>query len=286
MWDMLGYKTGQKVIFKHLTASAGVYVVIIFLVVYYFEFQIHLQCSCSPDRSSWHCGTYLALPTLIIFFMILFDDKHFRRILRFTCKCERECKLRGHFCAALFKFLFKAAATGLLWVASVLINGFWYTCCLNYSSRALTCKKSSELNLTEKATIADLKNDSEVFGLLVVLGIVGLLTLSVLPWNEFCCQKSSHRAQFEKNVLEQAEIHMEDKLERIAKAYVVQGAISDLESISEVTYEDETKQNVVVNIKKDWDKISDFALHLINSLSDESTGETTSELLLGHLAIN
>jgi hypothetical protein len=76
-----------------------------------------------------------------LFFLILWTDQMFKRVCRFTCRMSCKC----HFLCTLFSLLSKSACVGLLWIASVLIDGDWYVCCRNNlppEKVDLPCKKS------------------------------------------------------------------------------------------------------------------------------------------------
>ncbi len=59
----------------------------------------------------------------------------------------------------------KAALVGLLWVASVLIDGDWYVCCKNNGSKQqkqLACKQGKSITAEEQRIMAELENYSKV----------------------------------------------------------------------------------------------------------------------------
>lgn len=122
--------------------------------------------ACTCDYQIRDCIIYMALPSFIIFVLILWTDKTFQRVGRYTCgMCSRPCcsaKCCG-FCGVLLCHIVKAALVGLLWVVSVLIDGDWWVCCKNdVYDYDLACKDKTKITTEEQKHINDLKNRSRV----------------------------------------------------------------------------------------------------------------------------
>ncbi|CAB1322414.1 unnamed protein product [Coregonus sp. 'balchen'] len=196
------------------------------------------------------CTLYMVLPALILILLTLWMDGQFQRVLRMTCRCRCRCNLWG----ILLAILIKAAAIGLLWVVSVLLDGDWYVC---YQRAMLPCKNNTDdtpyQEELEKQLETHFKRKSMVYGLVLVLVLLFATSiLTAIPWTDICsiltagfcrvirstcskckCSKCSnccrmdckikpfHRALFEENIREQTEILIGNDFKTTAKECVV-----------------------------------------------------------------
>ncbi|CAB1322413.1 unnamed protein product [Coregonus sp. 'balchen'] len=243
---------GFEVLISQVRKTGGFYVTTIALFIYHVVFDENLKCLCKngvkPEVTYDHCHIYMVLPALILFLLTLWMDGQFQRILRMTFRCR--CNLWGRMLAILIK----AAAIGLLWVVSVLLDGDWYVC---YQRAMLPCRNNTD-NTTyqeelDKQLETRFKGDSVVYGLVLVLFLLFATSiLTAIPWTEICsiltagfcrvirsicskykCSKGSnccrmdckitpyHRALFEENIWEQTEILIENDFKTTAKECVV-----------------------------------------------------------------
>lgn len=166
------------------SAKLSIYTTVIVIFTYNVLLEKDVPCTCKPQQ--YQCNLYMWLPFGLIFFLILWMDKKFLRIWKYNCTCIcRPCSrstlcgwckqqlcdsvLCGWCCNPFFwvllRHILKAGLVGLLWVASVLIDGDWYVCCQNDQSEQqaqLACKRKDIITAEEQTIIAELKNSSKV----------------------------------------------------------------------------------------------------------------------------
>ncbi|CAB1322420.1 unnamed protein product [Coregonus sp. 'balchen'] len=179
---------GFDVLISQVRKTASFYVTTIALFIYHVVFDENLKCLCKngvkPEVTYDHCTFYMVLPALILFLLTLWMDGQFQRILRITCRCRCRCNLWGR----LLAILIKAAAIGLLWVVSVLLDGDWYVCIqratLPCQNNADTTPYQEEL---EKQLETHFKRESMVYGLSLVLVLLFATSiLTAIPWRDIC----------------------------------------------------------------------------------------------------
>ncbi len=155
-------------------AKLSTYAAVIMIFTHNVLFDRTGACTCKQQTSQWHL--YMALPFLILFVLTLWMDKMFQRTCKYPCSCpcrcsQSECKDKckqcccSRFCGGLFHHTIKAVFVGLVWVASVLLDGDWYVCCKNDQSEQqaqLACKDKNNITAEEQAIITELKNHSKV----------------------------------------------------------------------------------------------------------------------------
>lgn len=154
------------------SAKLSIYAAVIVIFTYNVLLERDMACTCKPQTNE--CNLHMGLPFLVIFVLILWMDKKFRKTWKYTCTCpcgtsgctdvcERCCC--STFLLVLARHMLKAALVGLLWVASVLIDGHWYVCCKNDHSEQqaqLACKDKQHITAEEQQIIAELRNLSKV----------------------------------------------------------------------------------------------------------------------------
>ncbi|XP_031167995.1 uncharacterized protein LOC116059181 [Sander lucioperca] len=146
----------------------GLFVAIIVIFFYNVVLDRDYECNCEERCSD--CIVYMALPSGIIFVLQLWMDKTFI----YTCDIST-CKSCCKGCCYVVYHVIKAVFVSLLWVTSVLIDGDWYVCCeINQSEqqKLLACKEKNNRTAEERTTIAELKNHSRLWGMILLLGIV------------------------------------------------------------------------------------------------------------------
>ncbi|XP_042347836.1 uncharacterized protein LOC121947030 [Plectropomus leopardus] len=173
----------------------GTFVAIIVIFVHSVVLDHDLTCNCEDkDRD---CNVFMAVPFFILFVAQLWTDKTYLRAWKQTCKREFSYSCVGSFCNFLYHVI-KAAFVGLAWVISVLIDGDWFICCKNNDK--LACKAKTNLTAEDQTTIAELKNESMIIGmsLLLVLLVVAFLS-SVCQ--QCCCNSCENCRCCNKDIL-------------------------------------------------------------------------------------
>ncbi|KAL3975062.1 hypothetical protein ACER0C_023688 [Sarotherodon galilaeus] len=242
-----------------------------------------MPCTCkqgSPD-----CGIYMALPTCIIFILILWTDKKFKTACKFTfaCRCKGSKKdgespspspaavasqdqkkqqeqskcYRPELHGVLLTRILKAGCVGLLWVVSVLMDGDWYVCCrqdecnkrtINLTAK-LACKDKQNITAEENITIIEMKNCSRNIGFGLLFGIIFLAALmSLFDWKrcfECCCRR---RIVFDTVILEEGEYLLKEILTEAAK-----------EELTKTIF------NQISENPNDWIKCLDAAAEMVES---------------------
>lgn len=137
--------------------SASLYVAVIVIFSYHVLFEKDLACTCKGQTTD--CWLYMTLPALLIMFLLLWIDKTFQRLWRYTLSV---CQFPRFWFLLLYRIL-AAILIGLLWSVSVLIDGEWYVCCYpddEYSQ--LACKAKENLTDEDQIIIAGFRNKSRV----------------------------------------------------------------------------------------------------------------------------
>lgn len=136
--------------------SASLYVAVIVIFSYHVLFEKDLACTCKEQTTD--CWLYMLLPAVLIFFLLLWIDKTFKRLFRYSLS-DRKCRF---WYLMLHRFL-AAILIGLLWSVAVLIDGEWYVCCYpNIEHPQLACKNKENLTDEDQEIIAALRNKSRV----------------------------------------------------------------------------------------------------------------------------
>lgn len=164
---MESLKTAMEQFAKYVSTTASVYAAVIVIFTYHVLLDKDLACTCKGLDSG--CWVYMALPGIIILVLMLWMDKRFQRVCKFRCR-YRKCNF---FCVFLYHIL-RAVLVGLLWVASVLIDGDWYVCCLNDQDPQLACKDMTNITAEERGIINELINKSRVSFYLFISDIMAV----------------------------------------------------------------------------------------------------------------
>lgn len=136
--------------------SAGLYVTVIVIFSYHVLFEKDFTCTCKGQTAD--CWIYMFLPAVLIILLLLWIDRTFQRVWRYTAS-----KYRSTFCYLLFYRGFAAAFIGSLWIVSVLLDGDWYVCCFpDERQPQLACENKNNLTDEDQEIIAELKNKSRV----------------------------------------------------------------------------------------------------------------------------
>lgn len=188
----------------------SIFVTIVGSFTYNILLERDMACTCKQGTPD--CGIYMALPTCIIFILILWTDKKFKTACKFTfaCRCESSKKdgdspspspaavasqeqeqrqeqtkcCRTELCGVLLTRILKAGCVGLLWVVSVLMDGDWYVCCnLEKSNNRtnLACKDKQNITAEENIIIIEMKNYSRVSSSYLIFRLYIALILTDQP---------------------------------------------------------------------------------------------------------
>lgn len=188
----------------------SIFVTIVGSFTYNLLLERDMACTCKQGTPD--CGIYMALPTCIIFILILWTDKKFKTACKFTfaCRCESSKKdgdspspspaavasqeqeqrqeqtkcCRTELCGVLLTRILKAGCVGLLWVVSVLMDGDWYVCCnLEKSNNRtnLACKDKQNITAEENIIIIEMKNYSRVSSSYLIFRLYIVLILTDQP---------------------------------------------------------------------------------------------------------
>lgn len=188
----------------------SIFVTIVGSFTYNLLLERDMACTCKQGTPD--CGIYMALPTCIIFILILWTDKKFKTACKFTfaCRCESSKKdgdspspspaavasqeqeqrqeqtkcCRTELCGILLTRILKAGCVGLLWVVSVLMDGDWYVCCnLEKSNNRtnLACKDKQNITAEENIIIIEMKNYSRVSSSYLIFRLYIVLILTDQP---------------------------------------------------------------------------------------------------------
>lgn len=136
-----------------------------FIVIFIHNVVLDRDFECSCRNQMRDCFSYIALPTLILFFLQLWMDNTFQRTGKYTC--PGKCNI---FCCVILYHCIKALFISLLWVVYVFIDGDWYVCCLKATNSTesstypdFACKdKNKDITLDERKLIAELRTSSLV----------------------------------------------------------------------------------------------------------------------------
>ncbi|KAL7399381.1 hypothetical protein ABVT39_023458 [Epinephelus coioides] len=170
----------------------GTFVAIIVIFIHTVVLDRDLKCNCeAPGRG---CSFFMAMPFFIIFVVQLWTDKTFLRAWKYACACKCTCActwtcIRACFSSfwAFLCHIIKAGFVGSIWVISVLIDGDWWVCCK--SGKQLACKPQQNLTAEDHTTITELKIESLIAGMSILLAILLVAFMSsFVPKN--CCEES------------------------------------------------------------------------------------------------
>ncbi|XP_010751969.3 uncharacterized protein LOC104937443 [Larimichthys crocea] len=247
-------------------ANAFIFSVLVFS---YQALETEFPCSCKPQPG--YCCAYMILPCLIITILMLSTDLPFQRAWNYTSS-KGSC----HFGCVLFRRAVKALCVGLLWVASVLIDGEWFVCCYNQNNKQvadLQCKSKTDITPgdTPVVTIAEMKMNSRLIGMSVLFGItfIGAILLSTWPiCADSCCLACCKRdIEVHELILEAGEDivsktmkeEQQSKLSANVKKYINQGkwvnCLDVVEEFIDTIGRDETKVQHKVSVKQSEDSV-------------------------------
>lgn len=84
----------KKIFFQNLSTYGAIIVMFTYSILLDRDFT----CTCKPPDLKLDCDLYMALPSFLIFVLILWIDETFLRICRYTC-----CESHTHrFCVSFF----------------------------------------------------------------------------------------------------------------------------------------------------------------------------------------
>lgn len=149
-----------------LSGELNTYVAIVVMFTYNILLDRDFACTCKGQNLE--CCLHMVMPFFLIVVLILWTDRAFLRVCRYTCSCAAgfwgkfpTCT----FCGSFFRIILKAVFVGLLWVAFVYLEGDWYVCCKNdhsESQRHLACINKANISYEQQIIINELKNKSRV----------------------------------------------------------------------------------------------------------------------------
>ncbi|XP_072223165.1 uncharacterized protein [Leuresthes tenuis] len=214
----------KEVLAKFPFTKVNTFVIIVVSFVYNILLDRDVACNCkNVDRD---CYVYMFLPCGIFISLMLWTDKTCHRASRYTFACSDKC-CRSSLIMLLVGRVFMAVCVGLLWVVSVLVDGDWYVCCLNDKTdqqKVLACKDKSNITVTEREIITDLKNESRLIGFCLTFVIVSLGALnSMCECRTHCGGNSRH--VYDKLLLKEGRKELKETLraaakEELTKAYL------------------------------------------------------------------
>ncbi|XP_055369967.1 uncharacterized protein LOC114869047 isoform X2 [Betta splendens] len=217
----------------------GIYTTII--VIFTYNILLNRDVTCSCEKQVTECGLYFTLPGIIVLFLILWMDKKFIKICRYSvteCTCCYGWYIVYHSVKATF--------IALLWIVTLLIDGDWYVCCSNFTNQTMLACINEKMTPTEQRAFVELKNTSRIIGFGVFLGIVVIMfVMSVCHQSKRCNKKNGKKYMFDYLVLKEENNVLKEKL----KAKVVEALT---EAFDAETGEDR------------WVKYSEVAKELIN----------------------
>ncbi|XP_042071768.1 uncharacterized protein LOC121812799 [Haplochromis burtoni] len=269
----------------------SIFVTIVGSFTYNLLLERDMACTCKQGTPD--CGIYMALPTCIIFILILWTDKKFKTACKFTfaCRCESSKEdgdspspspaavasqeqeqrqeqtkcCRTELCGVLLTRILKAGCVGLLWVVSVLMDGDWYVCCnLEKSNNRtnLACKDKQNITAEENIIIIEMKNYSRNIGFGLLFGIIFLAALmSLFDWKrccECCCRR---RIVFDTVILEEGEYLLKEILTEAAK-----------EELTRTIF------NQISETQKDWIECLDSAANMVEKSSEPKLSKKQEQL--------
>ncbi|XP_038578624.1 uncharacterized protein LOC119905547 [Micropterus salmoides] len=166
--------------------NISTYVAII--VIFIHNNVLHKKFECTCEGLTGVCWLYMILPCVMLFILQLWIDKRFQRAMAYTFCCVKRC----YICCIFLHHIMKAVFIGLLWAVSVLIDGEWYVCCWNDQSeeqKQLACNGNRWYG-GEHKTIAELKDKSWVFGMILIGSALLLASItSACGWMH-CCDRN------------------------------------------------------------------------------------------------
>ncbi|KAM8750307.1 uncharacterized protein AB9X84_012230 [Acanthopagrus schlegelii] len=222
----------------------------------------------------------MVLPSLIIVSIIMWNDQRIGRLFRYFCyhssAKKQPCSCHGKFGCEFVIYLLQAAASGLLWCGSVLVDGDWYVCCGSSEEfTTLSCLGKSEIGPAETARKIHLKNRSMVIGLACILLTIACSFVFALPWNRWCTRRNHFRAVFEETILEQTEIVLLAEMRKAAADTVTQSLAKVSTTESTDNKKTEEKDNMLLSMNVNWDQIACLTDALIESIPN-SLAENTA----------
>ncbi|CAI5648771.1 unnamed protein product [Oreochromis niloticus] len=231
----------------------GTYATVIGIFTYIVLLHRDMPCTCKDQTKQ--CNEYMALPFVLVFFIMLFIDKTFRRTT----------KHGATFLCIVIKRTIKASLIGLLWVVAVFIDGDWYVCCkIDEVKKMLPCKKKENLTSEEFAEITDLKNTSQIIGYSLLLAVIvaAFLTSCGCGWRK-CCEKKfsccSRKTLYYRLILEEEKKALDVLLRKAAK-------------------ENLTKEIMTKIKKNDWDGCFNVAQEMINKAKQQKMAARNEDI--------
>ncbi|KAI4898118.1 hypothetical protein NFI96_015377 [Prochilodus magdalenae] len=220
-------------------------VVAVVCTVIFFKFLFSCPCT-TPEETTVHCWLYLLLPVGIMFFILILLDAQLLKLCQcYVCKCcvraETRCcssdccdtfeccccaggycyrpKRFGeegwHYCALVWRHMMNVLYAASLWIVVAFIDGDWYVCIRtvvrNGTVEQIACK---DLPTPQEAeTLRKYSSESRIIGLILILGLSLLLTVSSSLMTRW---KPYYKSLFEVYVEQETSAMLEEKLKEQA----------------------------------------------------------------------
>ncbi|XP_072541252.1 uncharacterized protein [Salminus brasiliensis] len=236
------YPTNLDVLSRHPVRT----VIAVVTTVIFFKFVFTCPCT-APEETAVHCWLYLLLPVGIMFFILILLDSQLLKVCQcYVCQCcvrsEKRCcssseccdtfeccccaggycyrpKSFGeegwHFCGLIGRHVLNVFYAASLWIVVAFLDGDWYVCVrtvvVNGTGEQIACK---DLPTPQEAeTLRKYNSESRIIGLILILGLSLLLTVSSALKTRW---KPYYRSLFEVYVERETSAMLEEKLQEQA----------------------------------------------------------------------
>ncbi|KTG44986.1 hypothetical protein cypCar_00001687 [Cyprinus carpio] len=272
--------------------------VIVIAMLIFFKYVFTCPCT-TPEETLLHCWLYLCLPIGILFFIMILIDARLLKMCRcYVCRCcvsgqSRCCKSEccdtfeccccaggycyhpercgqegWYYCGIIWKHLLNVFYAASLWIVVAFIDGDWYVCVrtvnVNGTGEQIACKDLPTPR--EAETLRKYDSESRVIGLILILGLSFLLTISSSLMTRW---KPYYKSLYEVYVERETSAILEDKLHEKAVERAKQVSEHSLRNVqnphTNMTQSDarHVQYQQLGNAEEDmWHKISDPTLHL------------------------
>ncbi|TRY93764.1 hypothetical protein DNTS_023455 [Danionella cerebrum] len=264
--------TAYAVLTTYVFRNAPIRTAILIIIMLIF-FKFVFMCPCTtPEQTRLHCWLYLSLPVGILFFLLMLMDTQLLKTCGSPECCSRQpvcCgQYGGYCCAVVWKHVLGVCFLGSVWMVVVFMEGGWYVCLrtvkINETGEQIACKEFPTKD--EAETLRRFESESRVIGLLLILGLSFLLSVSVClksRWKPY--YKSLYETQLEWETAALLEDKLHEKAVERAK-HVIEHSLQS-ESTLCVNTDGAARYQRLGNAEEDvWHKISDPAFHLKDPL--------------------
>ncbi|XP_043104182.1 uncharacterized protein LOC122351281 [Puntigrus tetrazona] len=258
-------------------------------------FKYVFTCPCTtPEETLLHCWLYLCLPVGILFFILILMDARLLKMCRccassqgrccksgccdaFECCCcsggycyhPEACAPEGrYYCGVVLKHILNVFYAASLWIIVAFVDGDWYVCVrtvnVNGTGEQIACKDLPTPR--EAETLRKYDSESRVIGLILILGLSFLLTISsslMTRWKPY--YKSLYEVYVERETSAILEEKLHEKAVERAKD-VSEHSLRNFQNAHIDTPGDahQVQYQPLGSTEEDvWHKISDPALHLM-----------------------